>query len=443
VNNFRAILITINLVVLAGIIGFILYRVISLRRNPDEKPAQNLVPFHSDEVLEGPHLERVLGVALVALVVIVIGLVAYFIWEPFRGAEADTAYLQRSIARGATLFANNESPNYDATKSLLCANCHGVDATGGSATFVIASSDPACTLPAKLTQDYAESHPQCLPQTVEWAAPNLTTEPLRFTRQQITQIITYGRPGTPMPAWGVASGKGALDTQSIEDLVNYIESIKVTPQKALAESDANAAALQKQLADPEVKAAADKWVVDQQAILAKAQAAQAALPATAGDSDKQTAAEEVEYQQDVLNVAQQWQQTTRQASEGQILFMTNCARCHTHGWSYFDPTNPEGNPPPGLMGGGAYGPNLTNGDENRQFPPPDGNAQLFTWIYNGVPANQQYGSRGISSGRMPNFGGMLTTDQICNIMDFERNIDNPPAQTDATTSCPPGTVPKS
>jgi mono/diheme cytochrome c family protein len=442
VTSFRAVLITLNLVVLAAILGFIIYRVVSLRRNPNEKPAQNLVPFYGDDVLEGPHLERVLGVALVALVITVVGLVAYFVWEPFRGAEADTAYLQRSEARGATLFANNQSPAYDATKSLLCANCHGVDATGGSATFVIKSENPSCDPNAKLTDEYAAAHPECLPQTVAWAAPNLTTEPLRFTRQQITQIITYGRPGTPMPAWGVASGKGALDQQSIQDLVNYIESIKVTPQKAVAESTKAATDMQNTLADPTVQAAADKWVTDQKATLAKAQAALAALPASAAASDVETAQNTVTYQQDVLNVAEQWQKTTRQASQGQILFMTNCARCHTRGWSYFDPMNPEANPPPGLMGGGAYGPNLTNGDENRQFPPPDGDAQLFTWIYNGVPANQQYGIRGISSGRMPNFGGMLTTDQICNIMDYERNIDNPPAQTDATTSCPTGTVPK-
>ncbi len=55
-----------------------------------------------------------------------------------------------------------------------------------------------------------------------------------MTRQQLTQIITYGRPGTPMPAWGVLSGKGALQEQSIQDLVNYVESIVTTRDKAQA-----------------------------------------------------------------------------------------------------------------------------------------------------------------------------------------------------------------
>src|SRR5690348_18222241 len=43
------------------------------------------------------------------------------------------------------------------------------------------------------------------------------------------------------------------------------------------------------------------------------------------------------------------------ATPGEVLFMANCARCHTRGWSYFDPTAPQSNPAPGPMGGGAYG----------------------------------------------------------------------------------------
>jgi len=40
----------------------------------------------------------------------------------------------------------------------------------------------------------------------------------------------------------------------------------------------------------------------------------------------------------------------------------------------------------------------------------------------GVPANQQYGIRGISSGRMPHFGAVLTEDQINLIMAYERSL---------------------
>ena len=127
------------------------------------------------------------------------------------------------------------------------------------------------------------------------------------------------------------------------------------------------------------------------------------------------------------DVALTWQQTTQSATDGNILFMNNCARCHTRGWSYFDPTNPQGTedapiPAPGIMGGGAYGPNLTGGDVNNQFPPPSGESELFSWISIGVPDNQQYGIRGISSGRMPHFGATLTKAQIESIMAYERSL---------------------
>ena len=74
------------------------------------------------------------------------------------------------------------------------------------------------------------------------------------------------------------------------------------------------------------------------------------------------------------------------------------------------------------MGGGAYGPNLTGGDVNNQFPPPTGEAELLQWISLGVPANEAYGIRGISSGRMPHFGAVLTRSQIDEIMAYERSL---------------------
>ncbi len=49
--------------------------------------------------------------------------------------------------------------------------------------------------------------------------------------------------------------------------------------------------------------------------------------------------------------------------------MNNCARCHTRGWSYFDPANPSVTVQPAIMGGGAYGPNLRpEATSNNQFP---------------------------------------------------------------------------
>jgi mono/diheme cytochrome c family protein len=427
--SFYTILILLNAVAIVAILGFILFRVLRLKHNKEHTP-ENLTKFFDDDVLEGAHLERALGVALVALVVVVVGLLAYFIWEPFRETASASGFHERSVERGATLFANSSSKAYDSTKSLLCANCHGVDGGGGAASFVVKSDDPRCDPTATIDE---KTPVYCLPHQVSWAAPNLQLAPLRYSRAQLTNIITYGRPGTPMPAWGVASGKGALQEQSIQDLVNYVESIATTSTKAQAAAAAEAQSCgpddkvnnrlacvgRKQLESADTGAAAAKWVATAQAELSSAQA-QLATQTTAKDIATYTKL--VQQKQETLTAAQDWLRTTQSVTDGQILFMNNCARCHTRGWSYFVATAPDPQTPPGIMGAGAYGPNLTGGDVNNQFPPPTGEDELLQWISIGVPANEQYGIRGISSGRMPHFGGVLTKDQIEAIMAYERSL---------------------
>ncbi|MET0275455.1 MAG: cytochrome c [Acidimicrobiia bacterium] len=439
----RTIIILINLAVVAALVGFLVYRVVSTKRNPGEKTPDNLTPFFDDEVLEGAHLERVLGVALVALVIVLLGMVGYFMREPFRSAEADTAFLDRSVERGAVLFANPASEEYSSTVSLQCANCHGVDGGGGVAPTRIKSSDPRCT-PAPgeqaktAEQSVADGELYCLSTPVSWAAPNLQLASLRYSKEEITQIITYGRPGTPMPAWGVLSGRGSLNTQSIDDLVNYVESIGVSSDKAKKDADKDVDKLTETLSDPKVAVAADDWVAKTTAAEAAAQASLDRLgPVGLFPSDAQTQAQNyLAYAQEQLTAATEWRKTVRQASKGQKLFMNNCARCHTRGWSYFDPLHPDVTAQ-GTMGGGAFGPNLRNGDVNAQFSPPNGEAELFAWISVGAEAYAGYGNRGISSGRMPHFGAVLTKEQICEIMDYERNIDDPPASTASAANCLP------
>ena len=415
-SSFRDILILLNAIAVVGIIVFIAYRVVSLRRNPEPHAPQNLERFYDDDVLEGRHLERVLGVSLVALVISVIGLVAYFIWEPFRGADASENFKSDAVERGAVLFASADSPDYDSTRSLLCATCHGADGGGGSAPFVIKSEDPRCDPDQVVDDELEAAQPYCLPQQVAWAAPSLKLAGLRYSGAQLTNIITYGRPGTPMPAWGVASGKGVLNAQGVSDLVAYVKSITTTSDEARAQAAEEFDTMRSTLNDPEVQATAAEWVEERRALLLEAQAAAATDPAN------ETLQATVVYMQSILDVAEDWLESTQFSSSGKVLFMNNCARCHTRGWSYFDPTDPSGNPPPGRMGGGAFGPDLTDGRVNGQFPPPTGDSMLLAWITQGVPANQGYGVQGISSGRMPHFGAVLTEEQIELIMDYERSL---------------------
>ncbi|MGH9026702.1 MAG: c-type cytochrome, partial [Acidimicrobiia bacterium] len=94
----------------------------------------------------------------------------------------------------------------------------------------------------------------------------------------------------------------------------------------------------------------------------------------------------------------------------------------TQGWSYYNPLEPDDAPPPGEMGGGAYGPNLTDGRELEQFPGAEGPQDQYDFIADGVRRNDQYGVRGISSGRMPHFGKVLTKQQIQAIVEYERGL---------------------
>jgi mono/diheme cytochrome c family protein len=423
--SFRTSLIILNLVAFGVIAGYIVYRVVSVRRNPERQQPQNLTPFLRDDELEGRRLERALGWSLLFVLVLAIALPVYFIVEPTRESAAKDAFHTASVQRGAVLFANKQAPAYDSTKSLLCADCHGVDASGGFAPFTL---QPEADICLKVQNQGKADIPACLPKQVSWKAPALNSELLRFDRGQVKQIITYGRPGTPMPAWGVASGKGVLQPQGIDDLVNYIDSIQISSAKAKAESTAAVAQFRVD-ADKGVKtqedalAADTKAVADAQAQLVKDQASNANPDKITADQDALKAAQlTLSKDPAVLASVVSWKAQVDKMSEGEILFRLNCARCHTKNWSFFDPTKPD-QPQPAPSGTGAYGPPLDKVSLQVQFPGKAGRQNQFNWVAIGVPANNLYGIRGISSGRMPHFINMLSTKQIKQIISYERHLD--------------------
>jgi mono/diheme cytochrome c family protein len=419
--SFRLAFILLNVLVIAALLVVIGWRVFSLRRNPERSPA-NLTPFLEDDVLEGRRLERVLGWSLLFAVVMVVGLLVYFLWEPFREPKMDDLFLERSIERGAVLFANNQSEHYESELSLLCANCHGVEATGGVAPQVIQPEADKCQ---KKKNKNNPAVPECAPVKVSWSAPDLTLAPLRYSRSQLIEIITYGRPGTPMQAWGVKSGKGPKNVQSINDLVNYIESLKTTPDAAMKQAAELVATYRKcqQTTAPcpkegDVVTTAQDALATAQDALATAQAD----PATSTDDLAKIEAN-VALAQANLDQANAYKAEIDSLSDGAILFRLNCARCHTKGWSYFqnEPFRSD-LPPLPPQGSGAYGPNLNGGSILLQFPGKIGLANQITWVTDGVEAEGQYGIRGISSGRMPHFGKVLTKQQIKAIVEYERSL---------------------
>jgi mono/diheme cytochrome c family protein len=88
----------------------------------------------------------------------------------------------------------------------------------------------------------------------------------------------------------------------------------------------------------------------------------------------------------------------------------SCARCHTLGWSYGQPT---------VSGQGAFGWNLTGGSVNNHFASQD---ELVTFIKNGSEFGKLYGRNGQGSGRMPGFGNLLTDEQIDSILEYVRSL---------------------
>ena len=400
----REALIFLNILAIGVILAIIAYRVLSVRRNPDRGKPQNLTPFAEDATLETTRLERVLRWALICSAVLAVGLPLYWILEPSRQKSEETGFEDRAVERGATLFANDQMEAYESAKSLQCANCHGVKGEGGSALF---------TLPATQTGTGR-------PVQVAWKAPALNTVLSRFTPDQVTQIINYGRPGTPMAAWGVEGG-GPKGVQAVSDLVAYLESIQLGDDGAQQQVLDNITALQDS-AEQAVKKSSDDLA-----------AAQADLAAATTAAARITATNAVAAGEQALTNSQNWLDTVSNAGQGELQFDVNCARCHTKGWSYLDPSNASV-PLPAPAGSGAFGPSLRNGSTTEQFPGETGVEQQIAWVTNPVTEqpdgsqvlaigpNKGYGVRGISSGRMAHFGSLLTAEQIKAIVEYERKL---------------------
>lgn len=398
--TLRTLLILINIAAVAVICIVLGAKVISVRRQPTERDPANLTPFYDDEVLEDTHLTKVLRWTLVFSTIIAVVLPLYWLLEPGRQSEETKGFDHRAIERGEVLYANETMEAFDSAKSLGCANCHGVDGSGGAKDFV-------------LTPD-AQGDPDAAPIRENWVAPSLNDIFYRFTEDpekgiaQINQVITYGRPGTPMPAWGVAGG-GPKNVQAITDLVAYLKSIQVTPEKARHEAAKKISAFQESMAGQEQKA---------RTALATAEDN---LAAATTDAQRTKYRGEIAAAQEGIRRSQEYAAQVLAMSEGELLFNTQCARCHTKGWSTLEPSNGFV-PMPDLPGGGAYGPSLRDGATVSQFPGEPGKQKQYDWVAIGVENNKGYGVRGISSGRMAHFGQILTKKQIEAIIDYERGL---------------------
>jgi mono/diheme cytochrome c family protein len=344
------------------LVGFAFAVVVNLRKGRAEvgselELAANRKPGTPDEELETTRLDRTLGLGLVLLAVIAVALPLYWLAEPGRQADAVDGFERTFENRGEEIYVNGAQ----------CASCHGPEGVGGVASYTI--TDPS-------TGEFVAQ--------VEWQAPALDTLMYRYTPEQVKEILNYGRPFSPMPAWG-APGGGPLTDQQLDDIIYYLTSIQLPAEES-------------------------------------AQAVQAELDEVCGaDADGNCTVADGEWEtlgEAIFNLGY----TTKFAAGAY-----SCGRCHTPGWSYGQA---------GPAGGGAFGPNMTGGSESRQFVTA-AEQEAFVSAY--PERGFTYGRNGLSSGRMGSFGVnpnavdpetaimsasqvMLTPEQIAAVVEYERSL---------------------
>jgi mono/diheme cytochrome c family protein len=391
-------LLVVLAVVIAAVFAFVNVRQARPEVGSEIELAPNRKPYYSDSELEGRKLDRTLSFGLLGLIVVGVGLPLYWLQEPGRQTNAVGDTQRKFLDRGAAMFAPTAEGGFN------CAFCHGTEGVGGVTPYTITDADGRFV------------------KAVEWKGPALNTVLLRYTRDEVRYILEYGRPFSPMPAWGVKGG-GPLTEQKLQNLIDYIASFQLTPKQAQAE-------VKKQLA----KMMKTK---DATCVAGLTEKAKQGLSA-----DELKSFDATTVKTDSC--------PPMYKSEGEALFNMgyddgfaggaySCGRCHTLGWSYNDKQ---------ADGGGAFGPPLTN--VKSQFPGDSlGVQQQVDFVCAGSEDGARYGKNGMGSGRMPGFcitpelklnrdngevgltpkdaglpenGAMLTEDQVRSIVEYERSL---------------------
>lgn len=271
--NFRAIGLTVAAVVAIAFIVLFIRNVGTAKAElgSEIELAANKKPYLTDEELEGPKLDKSLSFALVVLGICSLSLPIYWLAEPGRQEGAVAAYLLNFQSRGEDLYVEGAQ----------CVNCHGAGGVGGGKDYVLQDADG-----------------QFVANAV-WNAPALNDVMHRYSEEEVTYILNYGRPDSPMAAWGTPGG-GPLTTQQVQSLIEYLKTQQIATIDPIAISES---------ADPEAAQEAADLVADE----------------IRAEVDRSLEAGEFE-------------------SEGEAVFNLGlfsdyrngslaCARCHTAGWS--------------------------------------------------------------------------------------------------------------
>ncbi|MGH2755916.1 MAG: c-type cytochrome [Actinomycetota bacterium] len=192
-----------------------------------------LRPAESDEKLEGPRLERIQVWGVISTVALAVFVPAYWLPEKQRQEHFVERFDEESVHRGGLIYQTPpeleedigavEFKELEEAISLgqNCAFCHGGDAQGGPVPTGYV--DPSTG------------------ERVQYNAPPLNNVFQRWDEEVIRFTIERGRPGTPMPAWGVEYG-GPMTEQMVSDVIAYLQAeypANSEPPEELAEACAN------------------------------------------------------------------------------------------------------------------------------------------------------------------------------------------------------------
>jgi len=374
----------IGFVVLAVVaVGFILWLVANLRAGRDEIGAEielaaNRRPGTPDEELEGKRLNVALFSALGLLAIIAVGLPLYWLGEPGRQDGAVETFDETFVRRGLDLYENGAQ----------CVNCHGGAGVGGLANFVI--NDQSGSFVAQ----------------VNWIAPALNNVLYRYDEEQVRYVLNYGRPGSPMAAWG-AEGGGPLTTQQIDEIIDYLWGVQLPVEEMRVEVD-------------EFVKSIDADLYERMMAVRRSNADVAPNgDVEPVDANRLSRADELKLGEILFN--------NQELAAGSY----SCARCHVAGASYG-----KGWEPFERLQYGAFGPNLV-GVENESTE-----QQHFELIWKGMDSGKLYFSRKQGNPQMPGFGvnrntgrsdegipdlgkeGQLAPEQVWAIVTYERNLSN-------------------
>ncbi len=211
----------------------ILWAIFLSRHKRTQKPAQSLGipqamrPAPPDEVLEGPRLQRVMVGGLVATLATAVFIPVYWLPERTRQEAFEDRFLEHSLERGQLVFSappplqeDIPASEFKAEEKALalgqaCSNCHG------SAGKLHEEPDENVAGGGFANPPFRDP---VTDQIVQYVAPPLNNVFTRWDEEVVRFTIERGRPGTPMPAWGVEYG-GSMTEMMVDDVINWLKSL--------------------------------------------------------------------------------------------------------------------------------------------------------------------------------------------------------------------------